>query len=143
MQTSQVLQVLEFASNTKTPTLIWGKVGVGKNALVKQFAHSQDYSLSHFVHVMATHVLKAATLHSVLPRDGNGIIFIDEFPSASDEAKDVILSLVQNGRLDDYVLPAGWQIIAAGNESDRGNIPVPLRSHFLEITFDPQAAPKA
>lgn len=140
MQTSQVLAVLEFASNTKTPTLIWSKAGVGKSALVKQFAHSQDSSQSHFVHVMATHVLNTAVLHSVLPRNGNGIIFIDEFPRASDEAKDVILSLVRNGRSDDYVLPAGWQIIAAGNESDRGNISAPLRSHFLEITFDPQAA---
>ena len=49
-------------------------------------------------------------------RDGDqGILFLDDFSQAFVATKTTFSSLILDGFLGDYVLPAGWQIVLSGN----------------------------
>lgn len=54
------------------------------------------------------------------PRDGRGILFLDEVNAAPQLVQAALYQLVLDRRLGEYALPAGWSIMAAGNrETDR------------------------
>lgn len=58
-----------------------------------------------------------------LPRDGNGVVFLDEFNRASTMVQNSGFQLILDRRLGEYVLPDGRAIVAAGNyESDGGGV---------------------
>ena len=54
------------------------------------------------------------------PRDGRGILFLDEVNAAPPLIQAGLYQLVLDRRLGEYALPAGWSVMAAGNrETDR------------------------
>jgi len=70
-----------------------------------------------------------------LPQDGCGIIFLDEITSAPQSIQAAAYQLVLTP--EDFGVPEGWMIIAAGNQkSDRGvtyNIGGPLLNRFCQV----------
>lgn len=52
---------------------------------------------------------------SWLPMGGEGIIFWDELPLAPPLVQSACLQIILDRRLGEYVLPAGWTQLAAGN----------------------------
>jgi hypothetical protein len=76
-----------------------------------------------------------------LPRDGEGILFLDELPAAPQMVQAACYQLVLDRKLGEYSLPDGWSVIAAGNPaSERGvhfAMPRPLRNRFLHLTLEP------
>jgi len=70
-----------------------------------------------------------------LPQDGCGIIFLDEITSAPQSIQAAAYQLVLTP--EDFGVPEGWMIIAAGNQkSDRGvtyNIGGPLLNRFNQV----------
>jgi len=48
----------------------------------------------------------------------HGILFLDELPQAAPEVQKAIASLLLERRIGDLVLPAGWQVVVAGNRVD-------------------------
>jgi len=54
-------------------------------------------------------------LQKIQPRFQNGILFIDEVNRAQDDVLQAIFQLVLDRRVGQYVLPPGWQVVAAGN----------------------------
>jgi hypothetical protein len=50
-----------------------------------------------------------------LPRDGQGILFLDELNRASRDVMAAAFQLVLDRRLGEYELPQGWSIVCAGN----------------------------
>jgi hypothetical protein len=75
-----------------------------------------------------------------LPRDGQGILFLDELNAAPALVQAVCYQLVLDRKLGDYTLPDGWAVIAAGNrESDRSAVtrmPTALRNRFVHLEFE-------
>jgi hypothetical protein len=75
-------------------------------------------------------------------RDGEfGYLFLDEINTASPQMMAVLMQLVLDRKVGDYVLPPGWQVIAAGNRvSDRAaaqRMPTALRNRFAHLFVAP------
>ena len=75
-----------------------------------------------------------------LPRDGEGILFLDELTAAPPLTQAACYQLVLDRKLGEYRLPEGWRIVAAGNrENDRGvvyRMPSALANRFVHIDIE-------
>jgi len=75
-----------------------------------------------------------------LPKDGKGILFLDELNTAAPSVQASAYQLILDRRVGEYILPDGWAIVAAGNrESDRGvtyRMPAPLANRFVHFEME-------
>lgn len=75
-----------------------------------------------------------------LPREGRGILFLDELVQAPPLVQSACMQLVLDRMIGDYRLPDGWHIIAAGNrEGDKSGahrMNKALANRFIHIDFD-------
>ena len=127
---------------------IWGAPGIGKTQITTQLAKElgiqiQVWTLATldptdlkgipFVKKITNLLFPKRTIHaipSVLPKSNwngknnkGGILFLDEFNRGSSYVHNAALSLINNGKIDDYKLPSRWLIVAAGNKlSDLANM---------------------
>lgn len=152
MKPSNVKLALKTVIAAKQPAYLWGAPGVGKSQVVAQVAAELGLQLVDVRAVLLDpvdlrglpHVNGDGRAHwaipEFLPRDGAGILFLDELNAAPPLVQAACYQLVLDRKLGDYELPAGWTIIAAGNrESDRAvtsRMPTPLANRFLHIDFD-------
>ncbi|MFX0092909.1 MAG: AAA family ATPase [Candidatus Hodarchaeota archaeon] len=76
-----------------------------------------------------------------LPREGEGILFLDELNLAPPSVQHAAYQLILQRRLGKYRLPDGWVCFAAGNRiEDRAHVnelPSPLANRFVHINMDP------
>ena len=74
-----------------------------------------------------------------LPRDGEGVLFLDELNAAPPLVQAACYQLVLDRKLGEYTLPNGWAVAAAGNrETDRAvtsRMPSPLANRFVHLDF--------
>jgi hypothetical protein len=69
----------------------------------------------------ADHTATTWLVPEFFPRDGAGILFLDELSSAPPAIQAGAYQLILERRLGKYKLPDGWMIVAAGNRTtDRG-----------------------
>jgi hypothetical protein len=75
-----------------------------------------------------------------LPRDGKGILFLDELNMAAPTMQGVAQQLILDRRVGSYTLPQGWFVWAAGNrKEDRASVfdmPAPLANRFIHIDVE-------
>ena len=69
------------------------------------------------------------------PRQGRGIIFLDELTLAPALVRNAVWELINDHALGDYQLPQGWVVIAAGNRGREDGCPefifeAPLSNRF-------------
>lgn len=153
MRPSQIIDALECLIAAKQPVMLHGSPGVGKSQVVRQLADRLememiDLRLSQLDPVdlrgvPAVDIKKKETSWNppdFLPRDGKGILFLDEINSAPQATQAAAYQLVLDRKLGDYELPEGWTIIAAGNRaSDRAivnQMSTALKNRFTHLTFD-------
>ncbi len=124
------------------PVYIKGPPGIGKSSLVTQFAASVGLEC---VTLLGSQMLPEDLLG--VPQIENGrsrfcppariaratpyCLFLDELPNASKEVQKALYPLVFEKRIDDYVLPAGSIVIAAGNRVEDAAFVNPLSSALL------------
>lgn len=156
MQPKDTIETMRSLINSKIPTFLWGAPGIGKSSIIKQLAREKgikciDLRLS----LMDPTDLKGIPfyereLHSALwappsflPREGEGILFLDELNSAAPAVQASAYQLILDRRVGEYELPEGWAIVAAGNrEGDRGvvyRLPSPLANRFVHIEMEVSA----
>jgi hypothetical protein len=152
MKASGVASALRLLFDARQPVFIWGPPGVGKSDVVRQVAEERNVSLRDIRALLLDPVdlrglpflseqreAKWAT-PDFLPRDGQGILFLDELNAAAPMVQASCYQLVLDRKLGEYTLPDGWVIVAAGNrESDRGvttRMPTPLRNRFTHLPFE-------
>ena len=74
-----------------------------------------------------------------MPEEGRGIIFLDELPNAPPIVQNAAYSLILDRMLEDYILPDGWVVLAAGNVAeDRAftfDMTPPLRTRFHHVVL--------
>lgn len=149
---SQLVEALRSALDMNIPVMIWGPCGVGKSAVVKQVAKEEvgggfiDFRalLHNPVDLLGLpRVTEDSTewiTPKFLPREGEGVLFLDELPAATQMLQAACYGLVLDRCIGDYKLPDGWKVIAAGNpakdRSVHNAMPRALRNRFLHLELE-------
>lgn len=161
MRASHITRVLvreieSAITGEHTPLMLWGAPGVGKSALVAQAARAcgvpmidlrlsqlepsdlrgMPYQKDGQVEWAIPSMLPDAIRHGA-----RGVLFLDEINAALPQVAAAAYQLILDRRLGDYLLPAGWAILAAGNRlGDRGvtyAMPAPLANRFMHVELEP------
>lgn len=152
LNTRQMAEALTLSIACQQPTIVWGPPGIGKSDLVRQVAAKmrEDLYAKGAIGVpdeyklidLRAAMLDAVDVHGLptiteedgravvkwivarfFPRDGYGIIFLDELNRAPITVMNALLQLVLDRRVGDYVLPDGYAILSACNrETDGGGV---------------------
>ena len=152
MKASAISAALRSLVSARQPVFIWGGPGIGKSAVVRQLASALGVPLQDVrallldpvdlrgLPFLATDGRSKWASPEFLPRDGSGILFLDELNAASAMVQASCYQLVLDRKLGEYTLPEGWTIVAAGNrDSDRAattRMPIPLRNRFVHLDFE-------
>jgi len=149
---AQLSEALEVLVRAKRPAFVWGSPGIGKSQIVQQVARKLDRQLIDIRAVLLDpvdlrglpHVNGDSRAHwcqpDFLPRDGSGILFLDELPRAPQLVQNACLQLVLDRQVGEYRLPDAWDIIAAGNRLTDGGgsfkLNSALSSRFVHLDVE-------
>lgn len=156
LKPSQAAVAVAALIKARQSVCLWGPPGVGKSDLMAQV--SAGLNMNHLP-VYAS-LLDAVDLRGIpsigadgrthwatpefLPRDGTGVLFWDDFTRATGMVMNGIFSLILEGRLGEYTLPAGWVNVAASNrETDGGGVnrmPAALANRFVHLNIEPDVS---
>lgn len=136
----------------KISTMLWGPPGVGKSSIVAQTAQAHGLE---FVDVRLSQ-LAPTDLRGLpvpengvsrwfppefLPREGKGILFLDELNMAPPTMQGMAQQLILDRKVGSYTLPEGWFVWAAGNrKEDKAavfDMPAPLTNRFIHLEVQP------
>jgi predicted metal-dependent peptidase len=132
--------------------MIWGPPGIGKSWVVQECARQHELPMVDLrISQLAPTDLRGLPVPGedrmrwlppdFLPRDGRGVLFLDELNLAAPAMQAIAQQLVLDRRVGSYVLPDGWFVWAAGNrKSDRAavfDMPAPLANRFVHFEVEP------
>ena len=150
------LIVMMMSIRPKQAIMLWGDSGIGKSELICQIATLTVRKLIDFrtnirepVDMRGVPVANQKTrttdwyTPSELPKsdgsDGPTLLFIDEINTGTMQMMAVMMQLVLERRVGDYLLPDNCVIVAAGNRSKDSRavvqMPKPLRNRFAHFTL--------
>ena len=153
MRASELSKSIAALVSQKVPTFLWGAPGVGKSSIIKQIAQEKNIGFIDLrLALMDPTDLKGIPFYdkeshtalwappAFLPRDGAGILFLDELNSAPPSVQSSAYQLILDRRVGEYELPDAWAIVAAGNrDGDRGvtyRMPAPLANRFVHFEME-------
>jgi hypothetical protein len=136
------------------PVFLWGPPGVGKSAMIRWLAKELGIDLIDLRLALLNPVdlrgfpwLDKETSQTrwmppvFLPKEGAGILFIDELNAAPPAVQAAAYQLILDRALGEYKLPEGWWIVAAGNRgTDRAlvyDMPSALRNRMVHLEVEP------
>jgi len=132
--------------------MIWGPPGVGKSSVVAQAADDHGMRLIDVrLSQLAPTDLRGLPVPDqgvarwyppeFLPREGRGVLFLDELNMAPPAVQGIAQQLILDRRVGGYEVPPGWYLWAAGNrKEDRASVfdlPSPLANRFLHLDVAP------
>jgi hypothetical protein len=137
-------QLSEFLLNVAIgrPVFIWGPPGIGKSALVQQFAASVGLPCVSLlgsqlapedligVPQIADGVSRFCPPASIARREPY-CLFLDELNACTHEVQKAFYSLIHERRIGEYHLPEGSVVIGAGNRAQDSAIVKPMSSALL------------
>lgn len=154
----QLKEILPISYKLKQTPFLWGNPGIGKSQAVAQFAAENNLilldirlalkdptDLQGLPTFMDTPDGKKTTwtIPDFLPQnpDWKGVIFLDEFNLAQPAVMSACYQLINERKINNYNLPEGAFIVAAGNPSDfSGNVtelPQALKNRFNHFYIEP------
>ena len=152
MRPSHIETALAALLEVRQPTFLWGAPGVGKSQVVAQVAARKGLDLVDIRAVLLDPVdLRGVPTFndagetvwrppSFLPKQGKGVLFLDELNTAPPLVQAACYQLILDRRLGEYELPDGWTVVAAGNrESDRAvthRMPSALANRMVHLDFE-------
>ncbi len=124
------------------PVFIWGPPGIGKSALVQQFAAEVGVPC---VSLLGSQLAPEDLIGVPQIVDGTSrfcpprmiaraepyCLFLDELNACSHEVQKAFYSLIHERRIGEYHLPAGSVVIGAGNRAQDSAIVKPMSSALL------------
>src|SRR5215475_4473716 len=124
------------------PVFIWGQPGIGKSALVQEFAAQVGLPC---VSLLGSQLAPEDLIG--VPQISDGIsrfcppsmiartepycLFLDELNACSHEVQKAFYSLIHERRIGEYMLPDGSIVIGAGNRAQDSAIVKPMSSALL------------
>jgi hypothetical protein len=153
VKASSLISTISSLIEQKVPTFLWGAPGIGKSSIVKQIAKDKAIGFIDLrLALMDPTDLKGIPFYdkeshtalwappAFLPREGEGVLFLDELNSAPPSVQASAYQLILDRKVGEYELPKGWAIVAAGNrEGDRGvtyRMPSPLANRFVHFEME-------
>lgn len=139
-------------SGVRSSLMIWGAPGIGKSSIVSDVAADLGIQLTDLrLSQLAPTDLRGLPVPQdgivkwfppeFLPREGRGILFLDELNMAPPALQGVAQQLILDRRVGNYRVPDDWFIWAAGNrKEDRSavfDMPAPLANRFLHFHVTP------
>jgi MoxR-like ATPase len=137
-------QLYEFLLNVAVvrPVFIWGPPGIGKSALVQQFAAQLGLTC---VSLLGSQLAPEDLIGVPQIVDGCSVfcpprsiarqeaycLFLDELNACSHEVQKAFYSLIHERRIGEYLLPRGSIVIGAGNRAQDSAIVKPMSSALL------------
>ena len=137
---------------TRRPVFLWGPPGIGKSDVVKQIGEDAgrevidvrlalweptDIKGIPYYNADAGKMVWAPPAELPTDPESTALIFLDELNSAPPAVQAAAYQLILNRRVGTYHLPAGVDVVAAGNrEGDRGvtyRMPSPLANRFIHL----------
>ncbi|WP_394830330.1 MoxR family ATPase [Pendulispora rubella] len=142
-------RVLDVAYRARRAVLLEGPTGIGKSEIVRSVAEKLgvattvlDLSLLEPPDLVGLPVVRDDgrthyALPSVLPREGAGILLLEELNRAERYIQQPALQLLSARRLHEYELPPGWICVATVNpqtaEYHVTALDKALRARFLQV----------
>jgi hypothetical protein len=137
-------QLSEFLLNVAVvrPVFIWGPPGIGKSALVQQFAVQVGLSCVSLLgsQLAPEDIIGVPQIEQgvsrfcppkMIAREEPYCLFLDELNACSHEVQKAFYSLIHERRIGEYLLPKGSIVIGAGNRSQDSAIVKPMSSALL------------
>jgi len=150
------IKAIQKAISKRRPLFLWGAPGIGKSDIIKFIGDSTEREVIDIrLPLWEPTDIKGIPYYNSdqgtmvwappaeLPSDpdSTAIIFLDELNSAPPAVQAAAYQLVLNRRVGQYKLPAGVDIVAAGNrDGDRGvtfRMPKPLANRFIHLEMKP------
>lgn len=136
------------------PVFIWGPPGIGKSALVEQFA--RDVALD-CVSLLGSQLAPEDLIGvprieegksvfcppRIIARDEPYLLFVDELNACSFEVQKAFYSLINDRRLGEYSLPDGSIVVGAGNRAQDQAIVKPMSSALMNRMLHVELRPTA
>jgi MoxR-like ATPase len=136
------------------PVFIWGPPGIGKSALVEQFA--RDVGLD-CVSLLGSQLAPEDLIGvpriegnrsvfcppRIIARDEPYLLFVDELNACSFEVQKAFYSLINDRRLGEYSLPEGSVVVGAGNRAQDQAIVKPMSSALMNRMLHVELKPTA
>ena len=126
--------LLEILINTAPvrPVFIWGAPGIGKSALVEQFAREVEMPCVSLLgsqlapeDIIGIPQIRGETSEFLPPkmiaRKEPYVLFLDELNACTQEVQKAFYSLIHERRIGEYHLPEGSIVVGAGNRAQDCN----------------------
>jgi MoxR-like ATPase len=126
-----IKKALPHAFNAKVVLLMNGIHGVGKSTAVREYCEEQDIGfvdlrlgqmevgdllgLPEITSDLAGSKVTVFARPKWFPTSGRGVLFLDEINRSKRDVIQAVFQLVLDRKIHDYVLPDGWQVVAAMN----------------------------
>ena len=134
------------------PVFIWGAPGIGKSALVEQFASAVGLPCVSLLgsqlapeDIIGIPRINGETSEFMPPkmiaRKDPYVLFLDELNACSQDVQKAFYSLILEKRIGEYHLPAGSVIIGAGNRSQDGAIVKTMSTALINRMFHVELRP--
>ena len=131
------------------PVFIWGAPGIGKSALVEQFAKEVGLPCVSLLgsqlapeDIIGIPKINGNTSEFLPPkmiaRTEPYVLFLDELNACSQEVQKAFYSLIHEKRIGEYHLPEGSIIIGAGNRAQDSAIVKTMSSALINRMFHVQ-----
>jgi hypothetical protein len=137
-------QLADFLLNVALvrPVFIWGQPGIGKSALVAEFASQVGLPCVSLLGsqlapedlIGVPQIIDGVSRFcppSMIARSEPYCLFLDELNACSHEVQKAFYSLILERRVGEYVLPAGSVVIGAGNRAQDSAIVKPMSSALI------------
>jgi hypothetical protein len=124
------------------PVFVWGAPGIGKSALVEQFARSVGLPCVSMLGsqlapedlIGVPQIVEDTSVFRPprqIARPDPYVLFLDELNACTTEVQKAFYSLIHERRIGEYHLPAGSVVIGAGNRAQDAAIVKPISSALL------------
>ncbi|MCI8694684.1 MAG: AAA domain-containing protein [Lachnospiraceae bacterium] len=128
------------------PVFIWGAPGIGKSAIVQEFADSLGLAC---VSLLGSQLAPEDIIGVPQIRDGYSVfcpprtiarqepyvLFLDELNACTPEVQKAFYSLIHERRIGEYWLPEGSIVVGAGNRTQDNAITRPMSSALVNRMF--------
>ena len=141
----QLMDVLLNVSIVR-PVFIWGAPGIGKSAIVEQFAESVGLACVSLLGsqlapediIGVPQIVEGRSVFCpprMIAREEPDCLFLDELNACSQEVQKAFYSLILERRIGEYRLPEGSIVVGAGNRAQDSAITKPMSSALLNRMF--------